>query len=183
MRRVLKSFWNTLTCLFLDPCEMKVFLIFWMRTPRLRWGSQFHTDTPFLSLVSLERSALVPPSQGASLSQSAFISKDLLSTYYAAGIRDTSMEKKNRLYSSGVCHLLETGRQSTVYMGCYYLCERSVCMCVPLFMQRISRRTHLVQWLQDGWGWQGDISLLALVCLLSSRLSYSFFQIKCKKKT
>lgn len=41
---------------------------------------------------------MVLPNQGASLSQSTFISKDLLSTYYAAdavwSIRDTSMEEK-----------------------------------------------------------------------------------------
>lgn len=46
----------------------------------------------------MEPSALVLPNQGASLSQSTFISKDLLSTYYAAdavwSIRDTSMEEE-----------------------------------------------------------------------------------------
>lgn len=188
MRRVLKSFWNTFTCLFLDPCEMKVILIFQMRTPKLRWGSQSHRVIPFLSWVSLEPSVLVLPNQGAFLSQSTFISKDLLSTYYAAdavwSIRDTSMEEKKS--ASIVQEFATYWRQadSKQYIRDATICVKDLfaCVCLCLFVQRTSRRTRVVQWLQDGWGRQGDVSLLALLCLLYSGLSYSFFQIKRKKK-
>lgn len=56
-------------------------------------------------------------------------------------------------------------------------------MCVPLFvcaenLQKDTRGPVAAGWLRAA----RDVSLLALLCLLSSRLSYSFFQIKRKKK-